>query len=59
MIVLFVVIVGKRVHRVSIDHVSSVDVMFQVTFNNLRFSPYLLRPYDGCLFGFVGDQVEV
>jgi len=33
--------------------------MFWVTFNNLWLSPDQLRPYDGCLFGFAGDQVEV
>jgi len=33
--------------------------MFWVTFNKLQLSPDPLRPYDGCLFGFVGDQVEV
>ena len=34
-------------------------MMFWVTFNNLQLSPDQLRPYDGCLFGFAGDQVEV
>ena len=28
-------------------------------FTNLRISPDQLRPYDGCLAGFVDDQVEV
>jgi len=51
--------VGRRVHRVLIDQGSSVDVMFWGTFNKLRLSPDQLRPYDDCLFGFAGDQVEV
>jgi len=58
-VVISVVTVGRRVHRVLIDQGSSIDVMFWVTFNNLQLPPDQLRPYDGCLFGFVGDQVEV
>jgi len=34
-------------------------VIFWVTFNNLQLLPDQLRPCDGCLFGFAGDQVEV
>jgi len=34
-------------------------VLFRSTFNKLQLSPDQLRPYDGCLYGFVGDQVEV
>jgi len=33
--------------------------MFLVTFNNLQLSPDQLRPYDGYLFGFAENQVEV
>ena len=33
--------------------------MFWSTFNKLRLSPDLLRPYTGCLYGFVDNQVEV
>jgi len=33
--------------------------MFWLTFNKLQLSPYQLRPYTGCLYGFAGDQVEV
>jgi len=33
--------------------------MFWSTFNKLQLSPDQLRPYDGCLYEFVGDQVEV
>ena len=54
-IVISVVTVGRRVHRVLIDTGSSVDVMFWITFNNLQLSPNQLRPYDGCLFGFAAD----
>ena len=32
--------------------------MFWSTFNKLQLSPDQLRPYDGCLYGFAGDQVE-
>ena len=45
--VILVVTVGRRVHRV------------WGTFNKLQLSPDQLRSYDGCLFGFVEDQVEV
>jgi len=33
--------------------------MLWVTFSKLQLSPDQLRPYDDCLFGFNGDQVEV
>jgi len=59
LVVLSVLIVRRKVHRVLIDQGSSADVMFWLTFNNLQLSPDQLKSYDGCLFGFVGDQVEV
>ena len=58
-VVISVVTAGRRVHRVLVDQSSSADVMFWSTFNKLQLSPDLLRPYTGCLYGFVGDQVEV
>jgi len=58
-IVISVVIVGRRVHKVLIDQESSTNVMFWAAFNKLQLSPDQLRPYDGYLFGFAGDQVEV
>jgi len=33
--------------------------MFWSTFNKLQLSPNQLRPYDSCLYGFAGDQVDV
>jgi len=33
--------------------------MFWSTFNKRHLSPDQLRPYDGCLYGFAGDQGEV
>ena len=33
--------------------------MFWSTFNKLRLSPDLLRPYSGCLYGFADNQVGV
>jgi len=33
--------------------------MFWSTFNKLQLSPDQLRPYDGFLYGFAGDQVGV
>ncbi|XP_068504607.1 uncharacterized protein [Phaseolus vulgaris] len=59
LVVISVVTVGRKVHRVLVDQGSSADVMFWMTFNKLQLSPDLLRPYTGCLYGFVGDQVEV
>ena len=57
--VISVVTVGRRVHRVLIDQGSSTYVMFWSTFNKLQLSPDQLRPYDDCLYGFARDQVEV
>jgi len=57
--VIFVVTIGRKVHKVLVDQGSSVDVMFWGTFTNLQLSPNQLRPYDGCLVDFAGDQVEV
>ena len=54
-VVISVVTVGRRVHRVLIDQGSSADVMFWSTFNKLQLSPDQLRPYDDCLFGFAGE----
>ena len=47
------------VHRALVDQGSSADVMFWPTFKKLQLSPDQLRPYGSCLYGFVGDQVEV
>jgi len=58
-VVISVVTAERKVHRVLVDQGSSADVMFWSTFNKLQLSPDLLRPYTGCLYGFVGDQVEV
>ncbi|XP_068461718.1 uncharacterized protein [Phaseolus vulgaris] len=58
-VVILIMIVGRGVHRVLINQGSSIDVMFWVTFNMLQLSPDQLRPYDGCLFDFAGNQVEV
>jgi len=59
LVVISVVIVGRKVHHVLVDQGSSTDVMFWSTFNKLHLSLDQLRPYDGCLYGFAGDQVEV
>ena len=58
-IVISLVTVGRTVHRVLVDQGSSADVMFWPTFEKLQLSPDQLRPYEGCLYGFAGDQVEV
>jgi len=58
-VVISVVTAGRKVHRVLVDQGSSADVMFWMTFNKLQLSPDTLRPYDGRLYGFAGDQVEV
>jgi len=58
-VVIFVVMVGRKVHRVLIDQGSSADVLFWSTFVNMRLSLDQLRPHDECLVGFAGDQVEV
>jgi len=58
-VVISVVTAGRKVHRVLVDKGSSADVMFWSTFNKLRLSPDLLRPYTGCLYGFADNQVGV
>jgi len=58
-VVISVVTVGSKVHRVLLDQGSSADVMFWSTFNKLQLSFDLLRPYTGCLYGFGENQVEV
>ena len=58
-VVISVVTAGRKVHKVLVDQGSSADVMFWSTFNKLRLSPNLLRPYTGCLYGFANNQVEV
>ena len=58
-VVISVVTAGRKVHRVLVDQGRSADVMFLSTFNKLRLSPDLLRPYTGCLYGFGDNQVEV
>ena len=55
LVVIFVVIVRRKVHRVLIDQGSSTDVMFWGTFTSPQLSPDHLRPYYGCLVGFAGD----
>ena len=58
-VVISVITAGRKVHRVLVDQGSSADVMFWSTFNKLRLSPDLLRPYTGCLYAFADNQVEV
>jgi len=58
-VVISVVTAERKVDRVLVDQGSSADVMFWTTFNKLQLSPDMLRPYDGCLYSFTGDQVEV
>ena len=58
-VVISVVTAGRKVHRVLVDQGSSADVMFWSTFNKLRLSPDLLRPYTGCLYCFADHQVKV
>jgi len=58
-VVVSVVTAGRKVHRVLVDQGSSADVMFWSMFKMLKLSPDQLRPYTGCLYGFVEDQVEV
>ncbi len=58
-VVILVVTVGRRVHRVLLDQGSLADVMFWSTFNKLQLLSDQLRPYDDYLYGFVGNQVKV
>ncbi|XP_068504342.1 uncharacterized protein [Phaseolus vulgaris] len=59
LVVISLVTTGMKVHRVLMDQGSSTDVMFFTTFNQLQLSTDRLRPCTECLYGFVGDQVEV
>ena len=58
-VVLSVIMMGRNVHRVLIDQGSSADVMFWDTFVGIQVPRDQLRPYDGILVGFSGEQVEV
>jgi len=58
-VVISFVTVGRRLHGVLIDQGSLADMMFWLTFNGLYLSPDQLKSYDGCLFCFAGDRVEV
>ncbi|XP_068477212.1 uncharacterized protein [Phaseolus vulgaris] len=58
-VVISVVTAGRRVHRVLVDQGSSTNVMFWSTFNKLQLYLDQLRPYTGCLYGFIRDQVEM
>ena len=58
-VVISLVTAGRRGHRVLVDQGSSIGMLFSSTFNKLQLSPDQLRPYDDCLYGFAGDQVEV
>jgi len=55
LLVIFIITIGKKVHKVLTDQESSTDVMFCGTFANLQVSLDQLRPYDGCLVSFAGD----
>jgi len=58
-VVVSVITARRKVHRVLVDQGSSTDVMFWSTFNKLQLSSDLLRPYTGCLYGFVDNPIEV
>ncbi|XP_027910365.1 uncharacterized protein LOC114169424 [Vigna unguiculata] len=58
-IVLSVIMMGRNVHRVLVDQGSSADVMFWNTYAGLQIPTDQLKPFDGVLVGFSGDQVEV
>ena len=58
-IVVSLITVERKVHRVLVDQGSSADVMFWPTFTKLHLPLDQLRPYRGCLYGFASDQVEV
>jgi len=58
-VVIFVVTIGQKVHRVLVNQGRLAFVMFWGTFTNMQLSPDQLRPYNGCLVGFAGDRVEV
>jgi len=59
LVVISVVMAGRKVHRVLVDQGSSADVMFWSTFNKLWLSPDFLRPYTGFLYRFADNQVKV
>jgi len=58
-VVLFVILMGRNVHKILIDQGSSADVMFWEAFVSLQIPRDQLLPFDGVLVGFSGEQVEV
>jgi len=59
LVVISIIMVGRKVHQALIDQGSSTDVLFWSTFINVRLSLDQMRPHEGCLVGFAGDQMEV
>lgn len=58
-VLISMIAMGRRVHRVLVDQGSSTDVMFWSTFTGLGIPFDQLRPFDGVLVGFSSDPVEV
>jgi len=58
-VVISIIAMERRVHRVLVDQGSSVDVMFWSAFQGLNIPLDQLRPFDGMLVGFSGDPVAV
>jgi len=58
-IVFFMVMIGRNIDLVLIDQRSSTDVTFWDTFVDLQVSKGQLKPFDGVLIGFSGEQVEI
>ena len=54
-VVVSVITIGRKVHRVLIHQESLIDVMFWEMFTNLQISTDQLRPCDGCFVDFAGE----
>jgi len=59
LVVITVVTIGCNVHRVLVDQGSSTNMMFFSTFEGLRIPRDQLKPFDGTLVDFNGDQMEL
>ena len=49
----------KMVKRILVDTGASVDILSWDAFNQLAISPNMLKPYQGKLITFAGDEVDV
>ena len=56
LIVISIIVMGCNVYWILVDQGISIVVMFWETFVGLNIPQDQLRPFDGTLMGFLGEQ---